>query len=204
MQNVDQLAQNAETLERIFETIAGTIKANNVSRGTRRKLLKCQQALDRASSLLTSIVEDEEPKADKPANEKKAPARKKAGAAAARAHTAHVKRGPSVADNRNPSTRSPSRAPSPFRRPRMTLTYDNEELNVFVRDMESAGYTPRHYRGRSHWTGPAVEVRDLAEWFDVTGLTDVKLQRDELGKGYIVYPVARGKLTSQPEEGESY
>jgi hypothetical protein len=83
----------------------------------------------------------------------------------------------------------------------MTLAYDNDECNAFVRDMQRAGYAPRHYRGRHHWQGPAVEVKDLAEWFDVTGLTDVRLQRDDMGKGYVVYPVARGNLTSQPDEG---
>ena len=80
------------------------------------------------------------------------------------------------------------------------LEYDVEQLNEFVRDMESAGYRVRHYRGRFHWTGPAVEVRDMQEFWDVTGFTDVKLQRDDMGKGYIVYPKVSGKLIGQTDE----
>jgi hypothetical protein len=83
----------------------------------------------------------------------------------------------------------------------MALTYDEADLNTFVADMTRNGLRVRHYRGRFHWEGPAVEV-DHPD--DAVGLTDVELQWDQLGLGWIVYPVARGKLTGTPGEGETY
>lgn len=71
MQNVEQ---HVADLERILEALAGTIKANHVGRGVRRKLMKAQQAVDRASGILASLVEDEAPEKPKA----KAPAKKKA------------------------------------------------------------------------------------------------------------------------------
>lgn len=80
MQNIDQ---HVGDLERILSDLAGTIKANNISRGIRRKLMKAQASIDRASSILASLAEDEaepkkEPKVKKPKAAKKPAAKKSA------------------------------------------------------------------------------------------------------------------------------
>lgn len=76
-QTLTQLEQTAQQLESIFETIAAAIKSNNNSRGLRRKLLKAQQSVDRASGIMASIVEDASEKPVKAPKAKKAPAKKK-------------------------------------------------------------------------------------------------------------------------------
>lgn len=85
------IEQLAETLEQAFRTLTDLIKVNGSSRATRRKLLKAGQGVERAASIVTSIVEDEAEERrllDKPA--KKAPAKKKAKPVGA--HTAAVRR----------------------------------------------------------------------------------------------------------------
>lgn len=57
----------------------------------------------------------------------------------------------------------------------------------FTRDMEAAGLEVEHYHGRSFWHGPAVRVDSLQE---AMSETRVKVQWDNMGLGYIVYPVA--------------
>lgn len=74
------------------------------------------------------------------------------------------------------------------------MKYDNKECNRFVRDMKKAGFDPYHYHGRSFWEGPAVSVDDD---HIAVAATRVKCQRDSLGKGYVVYPRASGKLIEE-------
>lgn len=64
-------------------------------------------------------------------------------------------------------------------------TYENENYQQFVEDMEEAGFEVEHYRGRYFYEGPAVRTAELQ---DVMGETAVKVQWDQMGRGYIVYP----------------
>jgi len=76
----------------------------------------------------------------------------------------------------------------------MSLKYENKTCNKFVADMKKEGLEVKHYKGRYFWEGPAVSCNDLQ---DVMSATKVKVQWDQLGKGYIVYPVASSKLVAQ-------
>jgi hypothetical protein len=73
------------------------------------------------------------------------------------------------------------------------LVYDSPTCNRFVEDMRKAGLNCRHYEGRYGWEGPAVRIpiQQLAAMREITG---VKLQYDNLGKDYVVYPAASGHL----------
>jgi hypothetical protein len=71
------------------------------------------------------------------------------------------------------------------------LKYNNRHCNQFVKDMEAAGLDVEHYQGRSFWEGPAVRVEDIQ---DALCETKIKCQHDNMGKGFIVYPVVSGKL----------
>lgn len=64
----------------------------------------------------------------------------------------------------------------------------------FVSDMEAAGREVHYYQGRSFWKGPAVQC-DAADLQEVIRETRVKLQWDQLGLGYIVYPLRKGNYT---------
>jgi hypothetical protein len=72
-------------------------------------------------------------------------------------------------------------------------TYDNCDCNQFVRDMETAGYKIKCYRGRMFWSGPAV-VCKASELQDVIRATSVRLQTDSMGLDLVVYPEKSGKL----------
>ena len=63
--------------------------------------------------------------------------------------------------------------------------YDKKSYKKFVKDMEAAGLTIRHYRGRFFWEGPSVHVDNLQE---ALSETKVPCQWDNLGLGYVVYP----------------
>lgn len=63
--------------------------------------------------------------------------------------------------------------------------YNNAMYVQFVEDMEDAGLTPWHYRGRYYYEGPAVDVDDLQ---DALSETKVPCQWDSMGLGYVVYP----------------
>lgn len=65
--------------------------------------------------------------------------------------------------------------------------YSNPQHIRFVKDMLKAGLKPYHYRGRFYWQGPAVNVDDLQ---DAMSETRVKVQWDNMGQGFVVYPVA--------------
>lgn len=71
--------------------------------------------------------------------------------------------------------------------------YDNNTCNQFVRDMENAGFTVEHYRGRFFWEGPAVRTTDDYDEDDIVRATEVPLQRDDMGRGAIRYPRRGGK-----------
>jgi hypothetical protein len=66
-------------------------------------------------------------------------------------------------------------------------TYTNPDCVKFVFDMEKAGLTVEHYHGRFFWEGPAVRVDDLQ---DAMSETRVRVQYDNMGMGWIVYPKA--------------
>lgn len=70
------------------------------------------------------------------------------------------------------------------------MKYTNKDCIQFVEDMEEAGLEARHYRGRFFWEGPAVEV-DSPQ--DAMQATKVRAQYDNMGLGFIVYPVASDK-----------
>lgn len=76
------------------------------------------------------------------------------------------------------------------------MKYDSDTCNQFVEDMEAAGLSVRHYRGRWFWTGPAVEV-ERWQRDDVARATSVALQQDDMGLGIVVYPRASGNLVDE-------
>lgn len=65
--------------------------------------------------------------------------------------------------------------------------YTNPDHIQFVSDMEAAGLEVEHYHGRFMWEGPAVRVDDLQ---DAMSETKVRVQYDNMGLGWIVYPKA--------------
>ena len=64
-------------------------------------------------------------------------------------------------------------------------TYTDPDCIQFVKDMEQAGLEVEHYFGRFYWEGPAVRVDDLQ---DAMSETKVRVQYDNMGMGWIVYP----------------
>ena len=66
----------------------------------------------------------------------------------------------------------------------------------FIQDMQPAGLEVRHYRGRFFWQGPAVVSEYLNDALDQT---QVRCQWDQLGLGYIVYPL-QGMEPGDPEK----
>ncbi len=65
--------------------------------------------------------------------------------------------------------------------------YDRPKYEKFRKDCEGEGLEVRHYRGRFFYEGPAVSTKDIQ---DVIRATTVRVQWDQLGLGYIVYPEA--------------
>lgn len=74
------------------------------------------------------------------------------------------------------------------------MKYTNKDCIQFIEDMEEAGLEVRHYRGRFFWEGPAVEVDSLQ---DAMQATKVRVQYDNMGLGFIVYPVASDKRSKE-------
>jgi hypothetical protein len=60
--------------------------------------------------------------------------------------------------------------------------------NQFVLDMEEAGFKTEHYNGRCYYKGPAVRVDQYEDPDEVVRATKVKIQRDSMGLGQILYP----------------
>jgi len=56
----------------------------------------------------------------------------------------------------------------------------------FITDMAAAGLQTRLYHGRFCWHGPAVKVDTIQ---DALSNTSVRCHWDNLGLGYIVYPL---------------
>lgn len=96
---------------------------------------------------------------------------------------------------------SPRELPHPHRRSTdMPLKYDNELCNQFIEDMEAADLPVFHYRGRWFYQGPAVDVDHLT---DAMRHTQVPTQWDNLGRGFVVYPQASGKLMTPEDDHEN-
>lgn len=76
------------------------------------------------------------------------------------------------------------------------MTYTHPDHIQFVSNMEAAELEARHYNGRFWWQGPAVAVDNLQ---DALSHTKVRCQWDNLGLGYIVYPV-----TSMPKGADNH
>ena len=68
-----------------------------------------------------------------------------------------------------------------------------EDAKKFVEDMAEVGIETEHYNGRFFWQGPAART-DEDGWptmQDVIRATTVKVQWDNLGLDWIIYPVKR-------------
>ena len=74
------------------------------------------------------------------------------------------------------------------------MSYDNDECNRFVKDMNKTGLKTYHYHGRFFWEGPAVNVDDIQ---DALSSTKVKCQWDNMGKRWVVYPYKKGKIIDE-------
>ena len=75
--------------------------------------------------------------------------------------------------------------------------YTNPDCIKFVKQMKKAGLKPYHYHGRNFYHGPAVNVNSLQE---ALSETRVKCQYDQMGRGYVVYPIASDNMAQY--EGE--
>jgi len=60
----------------------------------------------------------------------------------------------------------------------------------FVMDMKKAGLGVRHYHGKFYYHGPATVCDNIQE---VLSKTNVGCRWDNLGEGFIVYPVVSGR-----------
>jgi hypothetical protein len=63
---------------------------------------------------------------------------------------------------------------------------DNKNYQQFCDDMYTAGYEPTLYHGRWFYKGPAVVSDTIGE---VMAVTTVECQSDNMGLGYVIYPV---------------
>ncbi len=80
-----------------------------------------------------------------------------------------------------------------------TITKDDSpdshmtDYQRFTHDMDANGFEVREYRGRNFWKGPSVttDERNGPTFQEICGATKVKLQRDNMGLDFIVYPAAR-------------
>ncbi len=63
----------------------------------------------------------------------------------------------------------------------------NKNYEKFTEVMKGAGLEVEHYEGRNFYKGPAVRVDDLETVLSVKG--SIRVQWDNMGKGWIVYPV---------------
>lgn len=66
--------------------------------------------------------------------------------------------------------------------------YEDERHQQFVKDMRAAGIPVRDYHGRFYYHGPAAVTNDEFDEQDIYSATKVKLTRDNLGLGLILYP----------------
>lgn len=63
-----------------------------------------------------------------------------------------------------------------------------ERFNRFVEDMLEEGLKVEHYSGRFYFNGPAVRIGQYDDEDEVIRATKVKVQRDSMGLGMILYP----------------
>lgn len=63
--------------------------------------------------------------------------------------------------------------------------YESPVMNLFVKQCLDAGLEPYHYHGQFYYKGPAVDVSDIQ---DAIRATSVKVQWDNMGLDYVVYP----------------
>jgi len=73
-------------------------------------------------------------------------------------------------------------------------SYDNEAAKQFCDDAEAYGLEIEHYHGRFNWEGPAVRVDGFGSFKSA-----VPMQHDNMGLGYIVYPVEPAPLAETVE-----
>jgi len=66
-------------------------------------------------------------------------------------------------------------------------TYTDSDCVRFCQWAEEMGFAVRHYQGRYFYEGPGVKLDYIG---DAVGVP-VRWQSDALGKGVIIYPVAR-------------
>lgn len=61
---------------------------------------------------------------------------------------------------------------------------------IFIEQLQNV-FEVEQYEGRNFYSGPAVRVEDMEQLIEVAKLTTTKIQYDQMGRGFIVYP--RGK-----------
>lgn len=68
--------------------------------------------------------------------------------------------------------------------------FDHPKLQRFAKEVYESELFDRlmNYSGRYEYEGPAVKCRDMQDVMAVARVTTAELQRDHLGKGYVVYP----------------
>lgn len=71
----------------------------------------------------------------------------------------------------------------------------------FARECEEAGFDVEPYDGRFYWKGPSVRCDDDSAAQQVIRATAVEIQRDNLGRGWVVYPKA---YDYRPDESNWY
>lgn len=70
--------------------------------------------------------------------------------------------------------------------------YKGSQLK-FAKEVSSKGFKVNHYRGRFSYEGPSVHC-DEDELQDVIRATEVYVQWDSMGRGYVVYPGYRSGI----------
>ncbi len=83
--------------------------------------------------------------------------------------------------------------------PRPSGTHDHD---LFARQASKAGFVVTPYEGRNFWKGPAVRVKTAQDGLRLIRRTTMALQQDQMGLGYIYYPLLRDART--PEQGNWY
>ena len=68
----------------------------------------------------------------------------------------------------------------------MEEKYTNPKFIKFVNDCKKAGIETEHYNGRFFYHGPAARCDNIQ---DVLSIIKVKCHYDNMGLGWIVYPI---------------
>ena len=64
----------------------------------------------------------------------------------------------------------------------------SDRHETFALDMDEHDIPVDHYHGRAFYRGPAARADNDEAFQEIIRATDVPLQWDSLGLGYIVYP----------------